>query len=201
MKRFKHVKATILIAFLVFQSCNILEPREAQPPEQGQDPLWIVPNNPKDVFLNLKVGFASTKDSNYDRSLDPTFVFVPRDGDVAQFPPAVFQNWTKEVELQVLRTIKGTFPSSRAIQFGTGPDMIFTKEDIEVGRAYFEGPYMILLRASPLPAPVDTFAGIARFTVVQGSQGWVLTAWQDLDLSGGYPTSSWLRGTYRASGG
>lgn len=199
MKRFKYMKATILVALVIFQSCGVLEPREAQQPEQGTDPLWIVPNNPKDVFLNLKSGFASTKDSNYDRSLDPTFTFVPMDRDLNQFPPAVFQNWTKEVELQVLRTIKGTFPSARSIRFGTGADMVFTKEDIEVGRAYFEGPYMILLQSAP--APVDTFAGIARFTVVQGSQGWVLTAWQDLDVNGSFSTSGWLRGTYRASGG
>ena len=196
---FNRMKWAVLLGLLIFQSCGVLEPREAQTPENTQDTPWILPLSPKDVFKNLKSGFGSAKDSNYDRSLDPTFTFVPRIDDAALFDPTVFQNWTKDVELQVLRRIKGDFPAARSIQFGTGADMQFTKESIEVQIAYFEGPYVITLNSGSGPA--QTFAGIARFTVKQGTQGWVLTKWEDLDLFENFTTSGRLRGSLRASGG
>ncbi len=198
MKGFDKLRAVVLAGLVVFQSCGILEPREAQAPETTQETQWVVPNTPKDVFLNLKSGFASTKDSNYDRSLDPTFTFVPLAQDVNLCPPGAFDNWTKDVELQVLRRIKGDFPASRAIQFGTGADMLFTKQNIEGRNAYFEGEYVITLNAGSGP---QTYAGIARFTVYQGTLGWVLTKWEDIDIKGTDPTAGFLRGSMRATGG
>jgi hypothetical protein len=197
MKRCRHLRVISLIALMVLQGC-IFEPREAQPPDQGAQDTWIVPNSPKDVFLNLASGLALERDSNYERSLDPTFTFIPRPEDAA-LPGLDFSNWTKDVELQVLSRMKSDYPVQRTIQFGTGKDMVFDKENVKVSEAEYEGPYVITL--TPSSGVAQTYAGKAHFTVRQGSQGWVLVLWQDYDVNGNYSTSGYLRGTLRSSGG
>lgn len=197
MNRNRYVGAGLAIALLLCQGC-LFEPREAEPPSEEGSGGWIAPNSPKDVFLNLGSGLSRTTDSNYDRSLDDSYTFIPRPEDAA-IPGLDFSNWTKDVELQVLRRVKGDYPISRAIQFGTGKDMIFDNENVEVGRAVYEGPY--LFKLVPASGDTQTFAGKARFTIVQGSKGWALTKWEDYDVNGSYPTSGYLRGTLRASGG
>ena len=48
------------------------------------------------------------------------------------------------------------------------------------------------MTVDPGDGNVETYAGIARFIVVQGTLGWVLTEWRDLDMNGSFPTSGLL---------
>jgi hypothetical protein len=185
--------ATMLI--LISSHGCIFEPRKAEQPGGGTEDKWIVPNAAKDVFVNLKSGFASKNNSNYDRSLDPAFVFVPRTEDVANLPSGALDDWTKQVELDFLTRLKGEYPKARNIQFGDA-DGNFEKENVEVGRAVFEGSYIMTL--DPGDGVVQTYAGIARFTVVNGTQGWVLVSWEDLDVNGNHSTAGYLRGRLRS---
>jgi hypothetical protein len=194
------MKGGILAAALVFamlstQGC-IFNPRDAEPPDTEEQDPWIVPNTPKDVFLNLTSGVASSKNSNYERSLDPEFRFYPRPEDEASLGEAAFADWRKDVELEWLARVKDFYPGQRAIQFGDAQGR-FAYEDIQVGMATFEGQYLITLDPGD-GGDVETYAGIARFIVVQGTQGWVLTEWRDLDVNGNFATSGYLRGTLRA---
>lgn len=186
-----------LILEMAFSSGCIFEPRTPEPPGQGDEDPWVVPNSAKDVFLNLASGFSSQRDSNYERSLDPSFTFDPRDADVAQLGAAAFANWTVSVELEVLKRIKTLYVGARTIQFGDKNGK-FEQENIFTGWAEFQGSYMVTLDRGD-GSEKETYAGIARFTVVQGTKGYVLTKWDDIDLNGNYPTSGALRGTLRAS--
>lgn len=187
--------ATALLLLIHSTAGCIFDPRDPEPPETGEQDPWIVPNTPKDVFLNLASGLASSKNSNYERSADPAFRFHPRPEDEASLGSAVFADWTKDVELSWLTRIKEVYAGQRTVQFGDR-DGRFPIEDIQVQQATFEGPYLMALDPGD-GSPVDTLAGIARFVVLQGAQGWVLTEWRDLDVNGNYATSGYLRGALR----
>lgn len=186
----------LTLAACLFSSGCIFSPREPEQPSSGEQDNWILPNTPKDVFINLQSGFASSKNSNYERSLDATFEFLPRTEDEANLGQDVFEGWNKDIELQWITRVKGDYPGTRSLHFGDENGQ-FPIEDIQVGQATFEGPYVMVLDSGD-GSGAETYAGIARFKIVHGSTGWVMTLWQDLDINGNFPTSGYLRGTMRS---
>ena len=189
----------ILLPALLAAGC-IFEPREAEPPGTGDEATWITPNLPKDVFVNLTTGLAADANSNYERSLGQNFTFVPTPEVVSQLGSEVFDGWDKEVEMEFLTRLKGIFLGERAIQFGD-ENMVFDREDIDVpapGFAEFEGEYLMTLDPGD-GSPVEYYGGRAVFYLEKQTQGWMLIKWEDIDVSGSYPTSGHLRGTLRGS--
>lgn len=190
---------TILLPVLIASGC-IFEPREAESPDSGEEAIWITPNLPKDVFVNLTTGLEADANSNYERSLGQSFTFVPTPEDVSALGSEVFDGWSKEIEMEFLTRLKGIFIGERAIQFGD-EDMVFDREDIDVptpGFAEFEGEYLMTLDPGD-GSPVEYYGGRAVFYLEKQTQGWMLTRWEDIDVSGSYPTSGYLRGTLRGS--
>jgi len=186
---------TMALVMVFFTGC-IFEPRDPEKPGGGTPYPWVTPNAPKDVFLNLASGLAANVDSNYELSLESaSFTFVPTDQDALNLGPEKFANWTKTVEVEWLRTVKTRYAGTRTIQFGD-KNGSFAYENVEVGKATYEGDYVMTLNTGGGGAD-EVYAGIARFTIVQGSTGWVMTEWRDLQASGENPTSGYLRGTLR----
>ena len=97
----------------------------------------------------------------------------------------------------MLARIKTLYLGARTVQFGD-ENLNFTIEDEQVGLATYEGTYTITLNLGD-GSPAVVYAGIARFTIVQGTQGWVMSDWEDIQPSGANPTSGILRGTLRAT--
>jgi hypothetical protein len=191
----KYLIAGLLLLATIAQEGCIFEPRTPQPPGGGTDQCpWIQTNRPKDVFVNLKTGFACNLDSDYERSLDPAFTFIPS-ADAEAVYPGSFTGWTKAVELGVLTRIKTLYVGARTVQFGDA-NLNFTYENEQVGLATYEGTYTITLNLGD-GSPAVVYAGIAKFTIVQGTQGWVLSIWEDIQPSGANPTSGILRGALR----
>jgi len=193
----KMVLLVFLLTLLVASGGCIFEPREAEPPDTGDEGTWITPNQPKDVFLNLISGLAADANSNYERSLDQNFTFIPLQEDVSALGSEVFDGWNKEIEMGMLTRLKGIFLGERTIQFGD-ENMVFDREDELPGRWEFEGEYVITLDPGD-GSPIETYAGRAIFILEKQSQGWMLTRWEDIDVSGSFPTSGYLRGTLRGS--
>jgi hypothetical protein len=185
-------------AVLLLAAGCLFEPRDPEPPagEEGGD--WIVPKSPKDVFANLVTGLSAAGNSNYERSLADDFTFIPRDQDRLQFPDGTFDGWTKAVEMSILDRIKGDYQGGRASQYGD-ENGAFPKEDVQVGTAEFEGPYRWTLDRGDGSEP-EVYSGTARFFLRQGTAGWVIYRWEDLDVLESFPTSGNLRGTFRAAG-
>jgi hypothetical protein len=189
------IAGLLFLATIAPEGC-IFEPRTPETPGGGTNQCpWIVPNRPKDVFVNLKSGLACNLDSNYERSLDPAFTFIPS-ADAEAVYPGSFAGWTKAIELNVLARIKTLYLGERTVQFGDA-NLKFTYENEQVGLATYEGTYTITLNLGDASPPL-IYAGIARFTIVQGTQGWVLSIWEDIQPSGGNPTSGILRGALRS---
>jgi hypothetical protein len=195
-------KALIILLPLLLATTGgcLFEPREAESPGSSDEGTWITPNLPKDVFVNLTTGLAAGANSNYERSLDQGFTFIPLPEDVAALGSGVFEGWNKEIEMEFLTRLKGIFLGERAIQFGD-ENMVFDREDIDSpapGLAEFEGEYVITLDPGD-GSDVETYAGRAVFYLEKKTQGWMLTKWEDIDVSGSFPTSGYLRGTLRGS--
>jgi hypothetical protein len=188
--------AGLLIAGAIAPAgCDLFDPREAEKPgEETNEYPWVVPNRPKDVFVNLTSGLASPLNSNYERSLDGSFTFIPS-ADAEAVYPGAFSDWTKAVELDVLDRIKTLYLGARTVQFGD-ENLNFTVENEQVGHATYEGPYSITLNVGDASPPA-VYSGIARFTIVQGTQGWVMTIWEDIQPIGTSQTSGFLRGALR----
>jgi hypothetical protein len=189
------IAGLLLLATIVEEGC-IFEPRTAQPPASGADAYpWILPYVPKDVFANLKSGLASNNDSNYERSLDDSFTFIPSP-DAAAIYPEKFANWTKKTELDVLKSIKLDYVGARTVQFGDA-NLNFRIEDEQGAIAVYTGAYAITLNPGD-GSPALIYEGEAIFTIIKGTQGWVLSRWEDTQAgTGGNPTSGILRGRLR----
>lgn len=195
----KRFMGSLMIVMMIACSGCIFEPRTAEPPSGEDQYPWIVPNLPKSVFKNLASGLASNVDSNYDRSLDVNFTFIPTDKDVADLGPEKFANWTKAVELEWLGRVKTGYVGARKVQFGDANGRFTILEDVGSDTAVYEGNYEITLKATASSSE-EIYAGIARFTLVRGTQGWAMTEWREvLDPQNEHATSGYLRGTLRAT--
>lgn len=165
----------------------LFEARTPETPGEEGD-LWIVPYEPKDVFVNLDTGFRAVANSNYERSLDEEFEFLPR---VQDWPD--FVSWDKEDELAFLDRLKGDYPGERTIQFGDENGVFDGLEEVIGEIAKYEGMYIITLGKGD-GSPPDIYAGTAEFVIEKGSVGWVLVRWEDIDVySDEYTTSTYLR--------
>ena len=179
-------------------SACLLTPRTAEKPIGGDQYPWVVPNVYTDALHTLVTGFASNRDSNYEQSLDKdTFAFHPTVADSLSLPGKFNNDWNKTVELAWLRRIKGDYGFARTLHFGDALGN-FTSKIEQVNRVVLEGEYEITLQTT-VSAPKEVYAGIARFTLIQGSQGWVMSGWTDLEASGTNPTAGFLRGTFRVT--
>lgn len=195
--RTKTIVTAITLILLVAGNGCIFEPRDAESPDTGGGGTWITPNLPKDVFLNLMSGLEADANSNYERSIDESFTFIPLQEDIVALGSEVFDGWNKEIEMEMLNRLKGIFLGERIIQFGD-ENMVFEREDVEVGYAEFEGEYVLTLDPGDGSDP-EVYAGRAIFYLEKGTQGWILTKWEDIDVSGSFPSSGYLRGTLRGS--
>ena len=184
------ILSSILLSALL-AGC-LFDPRDPDEPGVGGDECWIVPNSPKDVFSNLDCGLVSAGNSSYDRSLADDFTFIPKPGDEGA---GSFDDWGKQQELDVLNRLKSEFQGERTARFGDD-EGIFEKENVSVGRAEYQGRYLITLDPGDGTGP-QVYGGKAIFIIVETSTGWVLQSWEDYDVLESYPTSGILRGAYQ----
>lgn len=188
--------AGVLILVMIGSNGCLFEPRTAEKPSGTDMYPWVVPYVFGDVLRNLSTGLASNVDSNYQRSLDDAaFTFMPTDADALSIGPEKFEGWNKAVENEWLRRIKTLYLGARTLRFGDESGNLITRIE-QTNKVVLEGEYEINLEPSA-GAPKEVYAGIALFTLVRGTQGWVLAEWRDLEASGTNPTSGYLRGTLR----
>jgi hypothetical protein len=190
----RHGRFITVISILVSLTASgcLFEPRTPEEPGE-EERSWINPTNPKAVFSNLKTGLAEQRNSNYERSLAANFTFIPQAEDEATLGSGAFEDWTKQVEMEMLTRLKGDYPLERSIEFGQ--DGNFDRESIEVGKAEFEGAYVLVIKTAE--GAEETYSGKAIFYIEDTSQGWALVRWEDIDVFGSNPTFGYLRGTLR----
>ena len=179
---------------LIITSCNLVEPREAERPRFDDDRIPFRPaNSAAGVFPNLQTGVENlVQGQNYDRSLADQFVFQPLDDDVIDpsLPPGIFENWTKDVEINVLNLMISE-ASEASVTFIPTPQI--NENEFVQFRVTYE------LKLTPKAGGEEaTYKGVAEFDVRRVSGIWLVERWEDIERDGNFTTWGYLKGTLRA---
>lgn len=178
-----------MVAGLVLATGCLFEPREADNPDSGS--TWIKPDFPNKVFSNLESGLEDLSGGNYERSIGQTFTFIPLPGDLAQLGEGAYANWNAQVEISVLQKLLGE-ASKIEVAF-TGLKGVNQQGDLSQWEASYE------LKVTPIsnPSEPEIYKGKARFDFLNGSKGYELVKWEDLEAVLGFPTWGYYRGILR----
>lgn len=176
---------------VVFSGC-LFDTREATPPGGGESSSWQVPTVPSRVFLNLESGLEERTGTNYTRSLNTVFTFVPLPQD-EQNPTLAgkFVNWNVTVENAVVDRIV-----SESSEITVTFDNITQIRD-QNPFADFQVHYMLTIVSNTVPRDTTDYRGTAQFDMQDGSKGWQLIRWEDIQPDSGFATWGFLRGTLR----
>ena len=63
--------------------------------------------------------------------------------------------------------------------------------------ADFQGDYEMFVVFASVPPDTQTYKGRAQFDMIEGSKGWQLVRWVDIERSTGFASWGFLRGTLR----
>jgi hypothetical protein len=181
--------AWFLVAGLVFASGCLFEPREANDPDSGS--TWIKPDFPNKVFANMETGLEDLSGGNYERSIGDEFTFLPLPGDLAQLGPEAYANWDAETEESVLQKLLGE-ASKIEVTFD-GLREVSNQGDL----VQMEASYSLELTLIDDPSSTETYKGKARYDFLNGSKGYELVKWEDIEAELGFPTWGYLRGILR----
>ena len=167
-----------MILCLFIGSCDLLKPRDPQPPPSGQGNTANPPAfAPETVIENLQASFNGKNVNDYEKIFSDTssvgrqYVFVPTQRAAGDFS-ALFAHWTIESELNYFnKATKGasiTFPPIVSI-----PQSNVTKYHSD--SSLIEANYSVLLWP-------NTYAGHARFYLIPNKKSgtWVVYRWEDL---------------------
>ena len=184
----------VVCCLLVAMGCNLFEPREAEPPREDDDRIPFRPaNSAAGVFPNLQTGVENlAQGQNYDRSLADKFVFEPLDDDAIDpsLPPGIFENWTKDVEMNVLKLMISE-ASAASVTFAPTPQ-INENEFVQ-----FRVTYELKLTAKA-GGEETTYKGVAEFDVRRVSGIWLVERWKDIERVESFTTWGYLKATLRA---
>lgn len=175
----------------IVSGCSMFEPREAEPPGSDTDKVDFVPaNDASGIFVNLRSGVENLLEgANYERSLAENFNFVPLDQDVIDLPNVDWSNWTKAVEMSVLRLMLSE-ASDASVTFNQS---ILTSQNDFVA---FQVTYELEL-TSATSGIVSTYQGTAQFDVRRTAGIWELELWKETAKVGNETTWGYLKGTLK----
>ncbi|MFQ5511236.1 MAG: hypothetical protein ACE5EO_05250 [Candidatus Krumholzibacteriia bacterium] len=169
----------------------LFDTRDAEDPG-GNTSSWEVPTVPSRVFLNMESGLEERTGVNYERSLHDVFTFVPLPEDAANPTLAgKFDNWTADVEKTVVNRLTSE-SSSIEVSF-TNREQIRDQNPF----ADFRMDYELIVASNTLPPDTVIYRGKAQLDMQQGSKGWQLVRWEDIERVSGFASWGFLRGSLR----
>ena len=173
--------------------CGLFDPREPRP----STPIVLVPcrvlTSPDSVIANLVGHYGRTQGLTcYGSLVDPGFLFFPDTQDSLERtnPPAPspFENWNRNVEMDVTQTIASGVDSVQVFFDGEYAPRSTTTSPASETRYY---NYHLLV----YDPDTTRYQGQAEVTMVQGASTlWTLRTWRDRRDASGFPT--W--GSFRA---
>lgn len=184
------VLALALVALLGMSAC-LFDTRDADPPDTG-GAASVTLNQPQKVFVAIEASFEKDNDSDYERATSESFRFYPLlDDSLDQdlIGSGVYDNWTKQVELDVLNlllsenTLEVTFSSRAILNQNT-----FVR---------FETDYVLTVITPAQPPDTTEYAGQSQIDVRNEGGNWRMTQWKDLSTAPGVRTWGYLRGISR----
>jgi len=193
-KRRRLLTTIALITVLMFTSC-LFDSRDAQPPTQGTGGGCVLDTSER-PFTCITKALASGSDADYERSISQNFVFIPTPTDAtdeAFVGKPVYENWTKDVEMQVLRKLLDD-TSYTQVDFGS-----LTPLQNENTFVQYSVSYALRTVDNTTPTDTLTWKAVAQIDVRLENGNWRLTKWDEQQTVEGFRTWGYLRGIKRLS--
>ncbi|MBI5472643.1 MAG: hypothetical protein HY961_09900 [Ignavibacteriae bacterium] len=182
MTTHEHTASRIVLPILctfLFITCNIFEPREAEPPTQSG--YQYQPRTfPANVIFNLQnairekdpVGYiACFSDSTRNQA---PYVFVPS-ADAANLYGAVLRNWTYQQELSYFQNLISKTRQPQGFSF-----LSLTPKDSSGTTSRIYGFDYVLTFEHTDTAFTQTARGSLQFTLTETNSEWTISRWVDL---------------------
>lgn len=167
----------------------LFEPRSAEPPDTEKT-AWVVPNLPRNVLTNMDNGLEDLTGVNYKLSIQDGFTFVPLPEDLGNPTlPGAFDDWTADVEKQTIDRLVAD--SQEITVLFTNIVQVYDQTPF----AYFNVDYSLMTIDNA--ADTSFYKAKAEFRMQDGSKGWQLIYWEDIERVTGFATWGFLRGTLR----
>jgi len=174
----------------------LFETREDQPPDDSSCPVTIL-NTPDAVFEAMEEALERCQqDANYERALSANFVFSPTLTDSLDqdfIGTGAFDNWTKEVELDVTNSL---LAEARSLNMSFSPSRLINQNTF----VRFRVPYTLDVVTKAAPGDTAYYAGVAEFDVRNEGGNWRITFWNEVETVQGKSTWGYLRGVLRLRG-
>jgi hypothetical protein len=171
---------TLLLASVLFVSCNIFETRTPESPAQTSA-NYNPPINASDVFDNLQFAFQDLNTVNYLKSFSDsttagrTFQFDPSPQARSQYV-GVFISWTKQSEQQYFDNMRSKIPS------GSAASLTFSLSPISIqsDSAQYDAEYQLSIPHTQTNIP-KVFQGRSQFFLIKDptSSTWSIRQWID----------------------
>lgn len=176
----------------MIQGC-LFDTRDDHPPISDESDAVIL-DDPLAPFEALTVALESRKEANYERAISENFVFSPTQEDSSDQTFAgepVYDNWTKAVELDVLRLLLADAQHIEVNFFPTaegGGTTTFQR---------YRVAYELRVVTHAEPTDTSVYKGSAYFDNRNEGGNWRLVFWDELDSVPGFFTWGYLKGILR----
>jgi len=180
---------------LSFGAGCIFDTRPAYPPKTEVPKVPLV--DPQNVFTSMKLGLEGDAMSSYQRALsDLTFFFSPLlddslDQTFSQNNPSVYNNWTKDVEVEVTNLLLSEY-DSLTVTFK--PSFLINENTF----VRYKTEYSIRV-VDKVSRQATIYKGIAHIDVHREGGVWQIQYWKDAEPiePDKYHTWGFLRGILR----
>jgi len=195
MRNYPRLFSSIALATVLMSTSCLFDSRDANPPKVGTGGGCILDTSER-PFTCITKAIENGNDADYERSISENFVFIPTPTDAndeAFVGKPVYQNWTKDVEMQVLRKLLDD-TSYTKVDFGALTPLQNENTFVQYSVSYS-------LRTVENAAPTDTLTwkAVAQIDVRLENGNWRLTKWDEQQTVEGFRTWGYLRGIKRLS--
>ena len=185
---------TLTCAMLLQTPACLFDTRDAQEPQPDSGCPVVSLDTPVQAFVAIEKSLEECKKpANYERAISANFVFSPTLTDSLDqnfIGTGVFDNWTKQVEMDVLDLL---ISDAQKINVSFTPSILINKNTF----VRYRVPYTLDVIAKASPTDTTHYAGVAEFDVRNEGGNWRVTFWNEVETVAGFSTWGFLKGILR----
>ena len=186
------VVAALLLVSLWSLSACLFETRSPTAPGSDSGPTIIL-DSPEKPFAALRESFDKLNDVDYDRAISTGFRFSPMLDDSLDenlIGTGVYDNWVKQVEMDVLNQIILSEASSIKVTWSTS-ELINENTFVRWDAGY------VLSIVSAATGDTTVYGGTSQIDVRKENGQWRIVSWRDISAAEGVRSWGYLRGISR----
>jgi hypothetical protein len=183
----------LALGVLGVSACGIFDTRDAQDPGTDTGGGTTLDSSEK-AFVAMTKALTDHKDADYERAISQNFVFSPTLADSLDqnfFGTGVYDNWTKTVEMDVLRLLLSDTQET-IVDFGDLTALINKNTFVR-----YSVTYQLDVITNAAPTDTTSYRGVAQIDVRNENGNWRVTFWDEVETVEGSSTWGFLRGILR----